>query len=205
MTTTDLLSQKLASPDRAVHDWIRVRWSPYAFSPREVSSQDLLALFEAARWAPSSYNEQPWRYIIATRDQSEQFDTVISCLAEGNRPWARRAPVVGIGMTRVVFERNGEPNRAAVHDLGLASAFLTLEATSRGLYVHQMIGILPERVRLVYQLPDDVEPYTGLAIGYLGDPDGLEEPYRQRDLAARTRRPLASFLFSGRYGEGVQL
>src|SRR5689334_19809323 len=120
-----------AATDHPVHELIAARWSPYAFADRAVASDDLLALFEAARWAPSSYNEQPWSYLVATRDEPEEFARLLSCLVEGNQAWARAAPVLALGCTSLQFTRNGQPNAAAVHDLGLASAMLVLEATAR--------------------------------------------------------------------------
>jgi nitroreductase len=189
-----------ASTDHPVHDLIAARWSPYAFADRPVAKQDLLSLFEAARWAASSYNEQPWSYIVATRDEPEEFARLLSCLVEGNQAWAKGAPVLAIGCTSLNFVRNGKPNAAAVHDLGLASANLVLEATARGLVVHQMIGILPDRVRELYQVPEGVQPLTGLAIGYAGDPAALPENLRPRDAARRPRKPLREFVFAGRWG-----
>ena len=135
------------------------------------------------RWAASSYNEQPWSYIVATRANKEAFERLLSCLVEGNRPWAQAAPVLALGCTSLKFAANGQPNAAAQHDLGLASATLTMEATARGLLVHQMIGILPDRARELYNIPDGVQPLTALAIGYRGEPDALPEGYRPRDLA----------------------
>jgi nitroreductase len=196
---------KQAKPDHPVHDLHFQRWSPYAFSERPVSEDDLKSLFEAARWAPSSYNEQPWSYIVAIKDNAEEFERLHSCLVEGNQPWSKNAPVLAIGCTSLNFKKNGKPNAAAVHDLGIASASLTFEATARGLYVHQMIGILPDKVRELYQVPDDVEPKTGLAIGYLGDPDDLSEDYRKRDLAERSRKPLSEFVFGGKWGDSSGL
>lgn len=192
--------QKQATPDHPIHELLAKRWSPYAFSDRPVSKDDLLSLFEAARWAPSSYNEQPWSYIVASREDQEEFGRLLSCLVEGNQAWARAAPVLALGCTSLNFVRNGRPNAAAVHDLGLASAHLVLEATARGLAVHQMIGIVPARARELYQIPEAVQPLTGLAIGYVGDPAGLPEGYRERDLARRPRKPLAAFVFGGQWG-----
>jgi nitroreductase len=162
-------------------------------------------LFEAARWAASSYNEQPWRYIVATRANPVEFERLLSCLVEGNQPWAKSAPVLALGCTSLNFAYNGKPNAAALHDLGLASANLTLEANARGLLVHQMIGILPDRARELYQIPDDVQPLTGLAIGYLGDLNALPEPYKARDLAPRTRKPLAEIVFGDQWGAASDL
>ena len=191
---------KEATPDHPILDLIARRWSPYAFADRPVSEDDLRSLFEAARWAASSYNEQPWSYIVATKADAGEFERLLSCLVEGNQAWAKAVPVLGIGCTRRHFVRNGKPNAAAIHDLGLASATLTVEATARGLHVHQMIGILPDRVRELYDVPEGVLPLTGLAIGYPGNPALLPEAYRQRDLSPRQRKPLADFVFGGSWG-----
>jgi nitroreductase len=191
---------KAASPAHPIHELIARRWSPYAFSDRPVSDDDLRSLFEAARWAASSYNEQPWSYIVATKSHPAEFELLLSCLVEGNQLWANAAPVLALGCTSLLFKLNGKPNAAALHDLGLASATLTLEATSRGLFVHQMIGILPEKAREIYHIPEGVQPLTGLAIGYAADADTLPERLRQRDLAPRSRKLLAEFVFGGAWG-----
>lgn len=192
--------QKSATSDHDIHDLITRRWSPYAFSQRPVSDNDLRSLFEAARWAASSYNEQPWRYIVATSANAAEFDRLLSCLVEQNQAWARGAPVLALGCTSLNFALNGKPNAAAVHDLGLASATLTLEATSRGLFIHQMIGILPDKARQLYGIPEGVQPLTALAIGHAAEPDSLPEKYRERDLAPRKRKPLAEFVFGSQWG-----
>src|SRR5262245_29146922 len=124
-----------ATTDHPVHELIAARWSPYAFSDRPVARADLLSLFEAARWAASSYNEQPWSYLVATREDPEEFARALSCLVEGNQAWAKAAPVLALACTSLKFARDGRPNAAAIHDLGLASANLVLEATARGLAV----------------------------------------------------------------------
>ena len=191
--------RKRATPDRPIHELLAARWSPYAFADQPVSDDDLRTLFEAARWAASSYNEQPWSYIVATKANLEEFERLLSCLVEGNQAWARAAPVLAIGCTSLNFARNNKPNAAAVHDLGLASASLTFEATARGLSVHQMIGIIPDKARELYRIPESVQPKTGLAIGYAADPDSLPEIYRQRDLAPRSRKTLDEFVFSGQW------
>ena len=130
--------------------------------------------------APSSYNEQPWHYIIARRQDEEPFSRLLSCLNEGNRLWARSASVLALGVTALKLKRNNQPNRSALHDLGLASATLLFEATARGLCVHQMIGILPDRARELYAVPPDYEILTGLAIGYPAGPEALPEQLREK-------------------------
>lgn len=191
---------KQATPDHPVHDLVARRWSPYAFADRPVADADLKSLFEAARWAPSSYNEQPWRYVVATKADQAGYDRLLSCLVEANQAWAKVAPVLALGCSTLFFARNGKSNAAAVHDLGIASATLTMEATARGLSVHQMIGILPDKARELYRIPDGVQPLTGLAIGYAADPAGASEKLRERDLAPRSRKRLDEFVFGGDWG-----
>jgi nitroreductase len=202
MPTNDV---KIAKPDHPIRDEIARRWSPYVFDARPVAKDDLRCLFEAARWAASSYNEQPWTYIIASKEEPEEFAKVLSCLVELNQGWAKEAPVLGLGVVSRNFTRNGKPNKAAIHDLGAASASLTFEATARGLFVHQMIGIEPERAREVYGIPEGHEAYTGLAIGYAGDPGKAPEKMRERDTVGRERRALREFVFTGKWGSASSL
>src|SRR3981189_3610253 len=131
--------QKAATTDVPVHELIRNRWSPRAFSDTAVPAEILRSLFEAARWAPSSNNEQPWVYLVATKDDAENFAKIVGVLVEFNADWAKDAPVVAISVANLKM-RDGKPNRVALHDVGSASAQLTLEAASRGLFVHQMAG-----------------------------------------------------------------
>ncbi len=189
---------RTASTDHPIHDLIKRRWSPYSLDPdMAVSREDLAALFEAARWASSSFNEQPWRYIVAMRDQEEEFAKMLDCLAEPNQIWARDAAVLALGITRNAFTYNGKPNRVAQHDLGAASCSLTFEATARGLCVHQMAGIVPEKIIATYNVPDGFTPQTGLAIGYAAGPERLPDVLEERDTAARTRKPQNEFVFWG--------
>lgn len=190
-----------AVTDHPVHELIAKRWSPCGFDSAPVDRETILSLFEAARWAPSSYNEQPWGMIAAMRGDTGEHERLLSCLVEANRTWARAAPVLALMVARMTFARNGKPNRHAFHDVGLAAANLTVEATARGLCVHQMAGILPERARELYAIPADHEPVTALAIGRAAaDLDALPEEIRARDTAPRTRRPLSGSLFSGSWG-----
>ncbi len=192
---------KDASPDHPVHKFISRRWSPYAFSRRPIPREDLLSIFEAARWAASSFNEQPWRYLVASRDRREDFERILSCLLQGNQTWAREAPTLALGCVKTTFSRNDKPNRVAQHDLGLASASLTLEATSRGVHVHQMAGILPDKAREVFAIPDGFEAVTALALGYRADPGTGARELWARDEGSRTRRPQNEFVFGGEWGE----
>jgi nitroreductase len=194
------MSQKKALTNYPIHELLAERWSPYAFQDRSVSKADLCSLFEAARWAASSYNEQPWSYIIATRENPDLFQQLLSCLVEGNQIWAKNAPVLALGIVSLRFTRNNEDNRAAIHDLGLATANLVVEATARGICVHQMIGILPDKARDRFNIPDGYEAWTAMAIGYQGEPMILPDALKERDLQPRQRKPLEQFVFSGKWG-----
>ncbi len=196
---------KLAAADHPVHDLVRTRWSPYGFSEEPVPDEVLRSLFEAARWAPSAFNEQPWRYIVATRAEPGEFERLLSCLVEANQTWAKAAPVLALGVAKRTFTHNGKPNKVAHHDLGLAAGNLLLEATARNLLVHQMAGILPERARELYAIPDDAEALTALAIGHPGAPADLPGDLAERDRAPRTRKPLHEFVFSRRWGRAASI
>jgi nitroreductase len=192
---------KNAATDHPILKLLAERWSPYGFEDRSVSEADLRSLFEAARWAASSYNEQPWNYLVATRDNSLEFGRLLSCLVEANQAWAKAAPVLVLGVVSLQFARNKQDNRAAVHDLGLAAGNLVVEATARGLSVHQMIGILPDKAREIYQIPEHFEAWTAMAIGYQADPARLPDALKERDMAPRQRRPLGKFVFTGQWGQ----
>ncbi len=196
---------KQAHPDHPINELIAGRWSPYCFSDRPVPVAELRSLFEAARWAASSYNEQPWSYIVATRDNGAEFARVLSCLIEPNQVWAQVAPVLAIGCTSLKFARNGQPNAVALHDLGLASANLCLEATARGIFVHQMAGIVHDKVRAEFHVPEGVQPLTALAIGYAADPNTASEQLKPRDLSPRSRKQLAEFVFGGEWGTAAEI
>ena len=201
MSDTD----KQAHPNVPIHELIASRWSPYCFSTKPVAAADLHAIVEAARWAPSSYNEQPWRYILAQSSDRVAYEKLLSCLVDGNQAWAKYAPVLTIGVVVTMFARNGKPNRAAQHDVGLAAGNICAEATARGLYVHQMIGIVPERVRELYGVPAEAEPLTAIAIGYRGDGAEMPEAMRELDGKPRTRRPVEEFVFAGTWQQPAKL
>jgi nitroreductase len=199
------MNTKRAVTDYPILPILAERWSPYGFQDRPVSEADLRSLFEAARWAASSYNEQPWNYLIATSENSAEFGRLLSCLVEANQAWAKQAPVLVLGIVSLRFARNNQDNRAAVHDLGLAAGNLLAEATTRGLSVHQMIGILPDKARELYQIPEHFEAWTAMAIGYKADPTKLPDALRERDMAPRQRKPLNKFVFTCRWGNPMPL
>src|SRR6202171_744098 len=192
---------KRAPTDFPVHDLIAERWSPRAFSDKPVAPDVLQSVFEGARWAPSSSNEQPRTYIVATKDDTENFSKLVSVLVPFNVTWAQHAPVLALAVAELTFAKNGTPNRNALYDVGAASAWLTVEATSRGVFVHQMAGYDPDKARQVFQIPTGWEPIAAIAIGYPGDPESLPQPLRDREVAPRTRKPLSAFVMSGICGK----
>jgi nitroreductase len=193
--------EKPAEPHHPVHDLIRRRWSPLAFAPTPVEPDKLRSLLEAARWAMSSFNEQPWAYLVAARDNAEEFEKMLGCLVEGNRAWAKNAPVLMISVAKLHFDRNGQPNKHAWHDVGAASALLSIQATALGLFVHQMAGFNAAQARAGFGIPEGWEAVAALAVGYSGDPAALDEKLRQRQNAPRSRKGVGQFVFAGRWGQ----
>jgi nitroreductase len=192
---------KPATVDHPIHELIRERWSPRAFSDKPIPAAVLRSLFEAARWSPSSSNEQPWAFIVATKEDSATHAKLLSTLVEANQTWARNAPVLAIAVSELVFARNGRPNRNAFYDTGAAVAHLTTQATAHGLFVHQMAGFDPQKAIEVFSIPAGWEPIAAFVIGYPGDIQSLPETLRERELAARTRKPLTEFVMSGNWGQ----
>jgi nitroreductase len=180
------------------------RWSPRAFQQRAVEQEKLGSLLEAARLAPSCFNDQPWSFFVATRDERERFERLASCLVETNRAWAEKAPVLMLSVARKTFRQNGKPNRHAGHDVGLAVGGMLVQAQALGLSVHQMAGFDAQRARELLGIPDDHEPMAMTAVGYRGEPDALPDKLRERELAPRERRPLAEIAFGARFGEPLE-
>jgi nitroreductase len=192
--------EKPAQTDYPILDLLKRRWSPRAFSDRMVEPEKLLSLFEAARWAPSSFNEQPWCFLLATKQQPEDHARLVSCLAEGNQQWARQAPVLMVSVAKLNFDQTGKPNRHAFYDVGMAVANLLTQATALDLFVHQMAGFSPERVVEIYGLPEAFAPVAVIALGYGADGD-LPEPVREFESKPRSRKPIQSFVFQGQWGQ----
>jgi len=189
-----------APTDHPIDPLIGNRWSPRAFDPRPVEPELLCSLFEAARWAPSSFNDQPWFFLVATRDNPEWHECLGSFLNEGN-DWARRAPVLIASAHRTVLTRNGKQNRVAARDLGAAEENLCLQAFASGLVAHQMGGFDHERLAAELLPDEDHAPCCMIAIGYPGDPALLPEKLREREGRERRREPLGEFVFGERWGE----
>ncbi|HKM67192.1 MAG TPA: nitroreductase family protein [Candidatus Acidoferrum sp.] len=192
---------KPAPTHHPIHDLLQHRWSPRAFSEKPVPPEVLRSLFEAARWAPSSNNEQPWAFLVTTRDDQENHSRMLSTLVEFNQVWAKHAPVLAIAVSELAFAKTGKPNRNAFYDTGAAVASLSSEATSRGLFVHQMAGFDPHKAIELFEIPSGWEPIAAFVIGYPGDPESLPEPLRGRETGLRERKPLVSFVMGGHWGK----
>jgi nitroreductase len=196
--------EKPADTRYPIHDLLARRWSPRAFADRPVPPDILKSLWEAARWAPSSANEQPWSFLVATKDDQQEFGRMLGGLVEGNQIWAKHAPVLMVSVAAKI-DRDKDPYAHAWYDVGQAVADLSVQATALGLFVHQMAGILPDKIRELYQIPDTHEPVTGIALGYPGTLEQLSDKLRQRETAARTRKPIGEFVFAGLWGQPSKL
>ncbi|MEZ4657789.1 MAG: nitroreductase family protein [Caldilineaceae bacterium] len=194
---------KLAQSEYPIHELIQRRWSPRAFADRAVEPAKLLSVLEAARWSASSSNQQPWFFIVGQRG-SETFARMVDCLMEGNVPWASNASVLIFTAASLKSARNDRPNRTALYDLGQAVQNMAVQATALGLHMHQMGGIQIDKINAEFQIPADHTAVTGIALGYLGDPESLEnERHREGELATRERKPLREFVFGGNWGEEI--
>ena len=197
---------KHASADHEVLALIRERWSPRAFdATRTVAFDDLWRLFEAARWAPSSMNEQPWRFVVAHRDHApDAHRKLLSCLTAGNQSWAGTAPVLILAAVQMVAEKTGETNRHAYYDAGQAVAYLTLQAQSQGLGIRQMEGFDHAIARRVCEVPGGFEPAVVMAVGFPGSPESLaSDKHRAAEVAPRARRKASAFVFDGTWGKAL--
>lgn len=193
-----------APNDHPIDELIDRRWSPRLFEEgRAVEREKILSLLEAARWAPSCFNDQPWYYLVFDGADEDAMATARECLMEGNA-WARKAPLLLLSVAHENFAHNNKPNRHAQHDVGAASGYLVLQAVELGLVAHQMAGYDAERARAEFQIPEDYTPMAMIAVGYpyRGSLDELDEKTRQRELAPRARREIKNTAFAGKWGAG---
>jgi len=192
---------KPANTHYPVSPAVKARWSPRAMKPESVPADQMRSLLEAARWTASAFNEQPWRFIVALRDETEEFERMLGCLVPGNQEWARNAGALILTVARETFTRNDRKNGSARYDVGQAASALALQATELGLRVHQMAGIDGEKIRETYGVPEGFAPLTGIAVGYPGPLDDLPEGLREMEAAPRERKPQSEFVFGGNWGE----
>lgn len=181
--------QKFLPAEKGLVEVIGRRWSPRAFAEKAVSKEDLRKLFEAARWAPSSYNEQPWRFIVGQKGDAT-YQRIFDTLVEFNQMWAKDAGVLILTVAGREFSHNGKPNHHGLHDLGLATSMLMLEATHLGLHSHGMAGFDHAKARSAFGIPENYDIGAVIAVGYFGDPEQLPEGMKERELEPRQRKPL---------------
>ena len=193
---------KPADTAHPIHPLLRERWSPRAFAPKAVERDKLLSVLEAGRWAASSANEQSWAFLLATADDHAGFATMLGCLVPGNQLWCAHAPVLLLSFARSQFAARGVPNRHYMHDVGQFAANMAIQCVAHGLVMHQMAGIVPDTIRSTYAVPDGYEPCTGIALGYQGELADLpNDEQRAREQVPRVRKPLAEFVFAGKFGD----
>lgn len=196
LTASEVNQMKYAQPSTdGVLPVILERWSPRAFSDREVSAADLKVIFEAARWAPSSFNEQPWRFFVGHRN-SETYNKIAETLVPFNHAWATHAPVLILSVAKTRFSHNDSPNNYGVHDLGAADGFITLQAASMGIFTHQMAGFDQAKAREAFGIPEMYAIGSVMALGYQGDLSVLGEPYQGQEQSPRSRKPLSEIVLS---------
>jgi len=190
---------KTAITQVPIDSTIAKRWSGRAYdSSKVVTQEQIIALLEAARWAPSCYGDQPWRFIVWDRNTDiGAWQQAFDCLVPGNQSWAKDAPVLLLIAADSLFNHNDKENRWGQYDTGAAAENLCLQAASMGLMAHQMGGFDAEKVRAAFQIPDEFECMAMIAVGYPAEPEILESPYRERELAGRVRRPLGELFFNG--------
>lgn len=193
-----------ANTDHPVSEIIAKRWSARAFSTRPVEFSKLLSIFEAARWAPSSRNEQPWRYIVFTSDNPEMIKKAQSVLKEIN-DYAKRAPILICAITKKTYSENGNPNRLHFHDLGAANENMFLEAFNQGLIMHEMGGFDVQKAREIFKVPEDYEVGIMIAIGYQDTYHVLPERVRYKAFTPRVRKPLSEIVFIEEMGNGINV
>lgn len=195
----EVIEEKFATTEHPVIDLIKKRWSPRAFSSKPVEDEKVMSLLEAAKWAPSCFNEQPWKFIIFGSENKEEFDNIIDILSPRNQLWAKSAPLIILSVAKLNFDRNGKPNKHAFHDVGAAVTNLTMQATAMGLYVHQMAGFDSEKAKKLFKIPDGFEPAAAIAVGYYGDKNDLPEEFIKSETSKRNRIPVADFTFIGEW------
>lgn len=190
----ELERTKRGTPEAPAEDLFLRRWSPRAFAAREVTDEQLRSIFTAGAWAASSYNEQPWRFLLGRKGDGT-WNGIFDSLTESNQVWAGSAPVLYVSFAKKTFSHNGSPNRVAPHDVGAASAQISLQATALGLHTHGMAGFDAEKLRMTFAFPDDFEAEACWALGYLGEPESLPEKLQGPEKEPRKRKALAEFVF----------
>ena len=201
------MQTKTASTQVGVHDIIAKRWSCRAFdASKPVSREQIVALLEAARWAPSCFGDEPWRFIVWDKNSdAAAWQKAFDCLGEWNQNWVKNAPVLVLTTANSLFRRDGSPNRWGQYDTGAAAENLCLQAVASGLMAHQMGGFDADKARTLFGIPEDYTAMAMIAVGYQGTSDTLNDKLRKRESAARERRPLGEKFFAGVWGRAVEV
>lgn len=187
---------KTANTKYPVDELIKKRWSPRSFSNQPLEREKLLTLFEAATWAASSRNEQPWRFIYGINGEDESYKKIFETLVVWNQKWAKTAPVLALGIAKMNSDYHNKPNDYAWYDLGQAVATMAVQASADNIYMHQMGGFDPDIARSLFKLPDEYTAVVAIAIGYIGEADNLPEDMKELEVKERTRLDLNSVLFT---------
>jgi len=199
----ELIEKKVATTEYPVIDIIKKRWSPRAFSSTPIEEEKIMSLLEAARWTPSCFNEQPWNFIIFKKENQEEFRKIIEIISPRNQLWAKNAPLILLSVAKINFERNGKVNGYALHDVGAAVNNLSLQATSMGLFVHQMAGFDSEKAQIHFNIPKGFEPVAAIAIGYYGNQDDLPQEFIKAENSGRNRKTINDFSYMGEWNKDL--
>lgn len=191
---------KTAITQYDVIEVIRKRWSPRSFTDQGIPRDVLLRILEAGSWAPSSFNEQPWRLIVGVKGQGDTYDRLFSCVNEFNQAWCKLAPVIIFIVGKEEFSHDNSPNRTYAYDCGAAATSLSMQATADGVFVHQMAGIHLSKARKEFNIPFGFAPLTGMVMGYLGESEKLPEQMRDSEKSARSRKTLDEFVYGSVWG-----
>ncbi len=191
--------EKPAITDLKLHPILNTRWSPRSFTTQVPDKETLKRIFEAARWAPSSSNEQPWRFIVGIKGD-KTWDNVFETLVDFNQKWARLAPVLAISIGKKMSSKSNRPNKSFTYDVGQSLAYITFQAMQEDIYVHQMGGLDTEKAAELFNVPEDYQVITAFAMGYKGEPELLEDNFEEMEKAKRQRIELKEILFEGEFG-----
>lgn len=198
------MENKLATTQYPINKNIEKRWSPRAFKAEAPNQKELLSLLEAARWAPSSFNEQPWRFFIGVKGAGNTYDKIFKSLNEFNQEWAINAPILLLAVGKTHFSHNDAENKHYAYDTGAAMALLAVQAAEQGIYIHQMAGFSKEKAREIFSIPEGYVPVVTAAIGYPGDPEMLNQKQQKAETAPRKRKDIDEIVFQSSWGQPMK-
>ena len=196
--------EKPANTPLHIHPNVRQRWSPRSFSDRRVEKEKLQRIFEAARWAPSSFNIQPWRFIVGQKGD-DTWEKLYETLVSFNQQWAGTADVLVLAIGNSISPKNGNINKVFEYDVGQSMAYITFQLVEEGLVAHQMGGFSPEKATELFDIPDDHKPIAMMAIGYQGSPDALSPDFAEMEKAPRDRKEIDELVFTEQFGQPANM